>query len=47
MALAGKWGGRHKKKINGQQEYVYYGIRLKDKTNQGINGNGNSGADEF
>jgi P4 family phage/plasmid primase-like protien len=34
MALAGRWGGRHKRRINNEEEYVYYGIRLKDKTEQ-------------
>jgi phage/plasmid-associated DNA primase len=31
MALAGKWGGRHKKRINYEEEYVYDGIRLRPK----------------
>jgi phage/plasmid-associated DNA primase len=31
MALAGKWGGRQKKRINGVQEHVYYGIKLKQR----------------
>jgi phage/plasmid-associated DNA primase len=31
MALAGKWGGKHRKRINGVEEYVYYGIRLRQK----------------
>jgi putative DNA primase/helicase len=30
MALAGRWGGKHTKKINLVQENVYYGIRLKE-----------------
>ena len=34
MTLAGKWGGRHRKRINGIEEYVYYGIKLKDKSNK-------------
>jgi P4 family phage/plasmid primase-like protien len=34
MALAGRWGGRHKKRIKGEQEHVYYGIRLKEQEPQ-------------
>jgi len=36
MALAGRWGGKHRKRINGAEEYVYYGIRLKKQDSQWV-----------
>ncbi len=31
IALAGRWGEMHRKCINHEEEYVYYGIKLKKK----------------
>jgi hypothetical protein len=38
--LAGRWGGRRRKRINGEEEYVYYGIKLNDEARQDSNTNG-------
>jgi P4 family phage/plasmid primase-like protien len=39
MALAGKWGGKSRKRINKIEQNVYYGIKLRPK--QGDNSNNN------